>query len=72
MIADLEGIHFARSIRMIPLEKRWGRDCLGWMVWAPWHMYKGASDADGDVPEEVPVEEGGSSGSSGGQKIIFI
>ena len=57
MIAAEGGIIFARSVRRVPFEKRWGEDNVNWVHWAPWHKYKDDEGADGDVPEGVPVEE---------------
>ena len=42
----------ARSVRRIPVEHRWGEDCLAWVDRVPWNRYKEALDADGDVPED--------------------
>ena len=58
MIAGLERFFYVRSIKRIPIEKRWGEDCVNWVQWAPWNRYKDAEDADGDIPEGVPIEEG--------------
>ena len=30
---------------------------MNWVQWAPWKRYKDAVEADGDLPEGVPVEE---------------
>ena len=57
MVVTKEGIEEVRSIRRIPVEHRWGEDCLGWAQWAPWGRYTNAEDADGDLPEGVPAEE---------------
>ena len=57
MLSRPEGIYVVRSARRIPFEKRWGEDCVNWVVWAPWRMYKNAEDEDGDLPEGVPAEE---------------
>ena len=57
MVATKEGIVFSRSVRRIVEELRWGEDSVGWIKWAPWHRYRDAPDADGDVPEGVPVDE---------------
>ena len=57
MISTSEGIKNARSIRRRPFEKRWTRDSLDWVKWAPWHRYRDAEDEDGEVPEDVPAEE---------------
>ena len=45
---------------------------MDWVVWAPWHRYKGALDADGDLPEGVPVEEREAPVGRSGEKIVFI
>ena len=46
----------ARSVRRIPVEHRWGEDCLSWVDRVPWNRYKEALDADGDVPEDLIVD----------------
>ena len=56
-VATPEGILQVRSVKRIPVEQRWGNDCVDWVKWAPWHRYREAEDADGDVPEGVPAEE---------------
>ena len=38
-------------------QNRWGTDNLHLACWAPWRKYRDADDADGDLPEGVPVEE---------------
>ena len=45
-----------RSVRRIPVEDRWGEDCVGWVKRAPWNRYKGDEFADGEVPDEVVPE----------------
>ena len=45
-----------RSIRRIPVEQRWSRDCVEWVQWVPWNRYRDAPDADGDLPEGVPAK----------------
>jgi hypothetical protein len=65
-----EGIIAVRSIRRIPLERRWGEDCVNWVQWAPWHKYKDDEGADGDVPEGVPVEEQ-VKGSGEKERVVF-
>ena len=62
----------ARSIRRIPEENRWSRDNLIWISSAPWKRYKGADDADGDIPEGVPGEELLDRSEGPEDKIIFI
>ena len=69
-IATKEGIISVRSARRIPVEKRWSEDCVAWVKWAPWNRYKDARDADGDVPEGVPVEEKIEEGN--GNKVVFV
>ncbi len=39
---------------------------------APWNRYKGAEDADGDVPEGVPYERTESSSSGSGDRVVII
>jgi len=51
------GIIKTRAVKRIPVEKRWDDDCLEWIKGAPWIKYKGAEDADGDMPEGVPESE---------------
>jgi hypothetical protein len=46
----------ARSVRRIPVEDRWGEDCVKWVKNVPWNRYPGAEDADGEVPEGVVAE----------------
>ena len=43
----------ARSVRRIPVEHRWGEDCLSWVDRVPWNRYKEPLDADRDMPEEL-------------------
>ena len=57
MVVTKEEIEEVRSIRRIPVEHRWGEDCLGWAQWAPLGRYTNSEDADGDLPEGVPAEE---------------
>ena len=42
----------ARLVRRIPVEHRWGEDCLSWVDRVPWNRYKEALDADGEMPED--------------------
>lgn len=57
MVADCDGIKCCRTVKRIPEEKRWSRDCVDWVCWAPWNRYRDAVDADGDVPEGVPTQD---------------
>ena len=50
MISTPAKILFVRSVKRLPLETRWSEDSVRWVRWAPWHRYKDAEDADGDVP----------------------
>ena len=46
---------------------------MRWIKWAPWHKYRGAEDADGEVPEGVPVEETQQEQSSGsGDRRVYV
>ena len=68
------GAHLVRSIKRVPEEKRYSKDNLEWVQWVPWHRYKGAEDADGEIPEGVPVEERLTSGGQvdGGVPKVII
>jgi hypothetical protein len=57
MVANPGGIVFARAVKRLPKEKRWGEDSVNWVVWAPWNRYKDHEERDGDLPDGVPVEE---------------
>jgi hypothetical protein len=57
LISRPEGVVAVRSVRRIPVEKRWCEDCVGWVQWAPGHKHKGDVEEDGEVPEGVPAEE---------------
>lgn len=43
-----------RSVRRLPVDQRWGTDCVRWVRRTLWNRYKGDVGADGDLPEEVP------------------
>ena len=62
------GIQKVRSVRRIPVEDRWGPDCVGWVRHLPWNRYSGDEQADGDVPEGrsvyVPERDGKERGKS--------
>ena len=55
----------------IVMELRWSRENVDMVKWAPWNKYKGAEDADGEVPEGVPVEERGE-GEQERQRVIYV
>ena len=40
LVSRPDGVVAVRSVRRIPLEKRWCEDCVGWVQWAPWNKYK--------------------------------
>ena len=46
-----------RSVRRVPVERRWGIDRVKWAKWAPWHKYQGDDRADGEIPEGAVDEE---------------
>ena len=54
-VATTSGVRSARSVRRIPVEDRWGDDCVNWVKHVPWNRYAGAEDADGEIPEEKLV-----------------
>ena len=58
MLISVKGkILSARSVRRIPVEHRWGEDCLSWVDRVPWNRYKEALDADEEVPLFKELEE---------------
>ena len=78
MIATKLGVVMARSVKRIPVEKRWSIDTLDWVRHAPWHLYKDAEDCDGDIPEGVSAEERREKevviekGNSGGNRTKYV
>jgi hypothetical protein len=56
LVATSSGVRKCRSIRRLPLQERWGLDSLNWVKNVPWHLYRGDSLADGDIPEDNAVE----------------
>ena len=46
-LATKDGVVQSRSVKRLPVEMRWGRDCIDWVKWAPWNRYRDASDAEG-------------------------
>ena len=70
MVATPEGVIHVRAIHRLPQEKRWSEDCVEWVKWAPWNRYKDADDADGEVPEGVPVEKDEPKKTEG-DKVVF-
>ena len=71
-MATKEGIISVRSVRRLPVEKRWTEECVDWVKWAPWNRYKDARDADGDLPDGVPVEEKKQEGGGSGDRIVVV
>ena len=55
------------------IDKRWSRDCVDWVKFAPWFLYKGDSGADGELPEEVVKEsqEEGDKDRESGPRVVF-
>ena len=73
MWVSVKGKVFAvRSVRRLPVDERWGPDCVKWVDRVPWNKYKDAEDADGEVPEEMLVEpiSGESRGTEDGVVVI--
>ena len=54
-VATKSGLVKARSVRRIPIEERWGPDCVELVKNVPWNKGDG-EEGDGDIPEEK-VEE---------------
>ena len=71
-IAAKDKIISARSVRRIPIEHRWSKDCVNWVSRVPWNRYKDAEDADGEVPEGVPVDESAAGKEEKSERIIFV
>ena len=44
-------------LKRMAFEYRWKLDNLGLVQFAPWHLFPGAEDADGDAPAGVSAEE---------------
>ena len=73
IVANQEGVTMARTVRRIPVEKRWSKDSLRRVKWAPWHRYTDAEGADGDVPAGVPEEEEKERGvQAEKEKMVFV
>ena len=71
-IATRDKLQCARSIRRIPVEQRWGDDCLSWVQGVPWNLYKDAPDADGDLPEGIILVEPRDVASGSGDRVIVV
>ena len=71
-IATQDRVLSTRSVRRLPVENRWGNDCVGWVSRVPWNRYKDAADADGDLPENVPSVEPREVSSGVGNRVVFI
>ena len=62
-----------RSVKRIPVEERWSKDCVEWVDRVMWNRYKDDDGADGDVPQGVPANDPtSSSGSSSGPQVIIV
>ena len=62
-----------RSVKRIPVEERWSKDCVEWVDRVMWNRYKDDEGADGDIPEGVPANEpASSSGSWSGPQVIIV
>ena len=66
VISTPEGLNKARSIRRVALQDRWSADAVKWVRYVPWNKYKDDDQADGDLPEGVPVAELGQSAGGPG------
>ena len=63
----------ARSVRRLPVDERWGKDCVEWVDRVPWNRYKDVGDADGEVPEGVSVgEKSEREGEGQGPRVVFV
>jgi hypothetical protein len=70
LVSTRDGIEEVRSIKRVPIERRLGEDNINMVKWAPWRRYKDAVEADGDLPEGVPVEE--QKIDNGGSRTAFV
>ena len=70
IVVNEDGVEKVRSIRRLPVQKRWSEDNLNWEKWVPWRRHRGTEGADGDLPEGVPEEEKGQARETG--RTIFI
>ena len=54
------GLKNVRAVKRIPVEERWGKDCVNWVRNTFWNKYKGDPEEDGDIPEGkgVDVDQG--------------
>ena len=59
-----------RSVKRIPLEHRWGEDCVKWVNRVLWNRYTGDEYADGDLPEEVTAPAANPEGIRTGVIIV--
>ena len=71
MIATPGEVGYARSIKRLPVERRWGEDSVNWVTWAPWNRYKDHEERDGDLPEGVQVEEKRENTEKGPTKVYI-
>ena len=72
-VATKDGIEKARSVRRVPVEDRWGEDCVEWVRHVPWNRSKDDEEADGDIPEEKAVDgEERASGSGGAPEVVVV
>ena len=72
MVIDEDGLHCVRTVKRLTEERRWDKSSLERVRWAPWHRYKDALDADGDLPEGVEAKERENLGSESVGKIFYV
>ena len=66
------GMKAVRSVRRIPVEERWGEDCLDWVKNVPWNRGDGG-ETDGEIPEEKLEEPGERQEENEGLKgVVFV
>ena len=46
LVATPGQVGFARSVKRLPVEKRWREDSVNWVTWAPWNRYKDHEERD--------------------------
>jgi hypothetical protein len=69
-IAIKDSVIAVRSVKRLPVERRWNVENLEWVNRVPWNKYKDARDADGDMPEGVPAREIPESSGTGNPIVI--
>jgi hypothetical protein len=56
LVSRPEGIFAVRTVRRIPVERRWSEDCVNWVKWVPWRRHQNliAPPTNSQKNPEVP------------------